>query len=93
MFLAKWIRHIIFWCRNPGEMSEQDLRGSAKAAGVADDEHQREMERTKRKRGTIRGATTRLVHQIDSEMAKPDLDTDHLSTLLEMLSAKLVCLR
>ncbi|CAI5682672.1 unnamed protein product [Oreochromis niloticus] len=70
-------------------MSEQDLRGAAtEAAGVADDEHQREMERTKRKRGTIRGATTRLVHQIDSEMAKPDPDTDHLSTLLEMLSAK-----
>ncbi|XP_026035899.1 uncharacterized protein LOC113029302 isoform X2 [Astatotilapia calliptera] len=71
-------------------MSEQDLRGAAaaEAAGVADDEHQREMERTKRKRGTIRGATTRLVHQIDSEMAKPDPDTDHLSALLEMLSAK-----
>lgn len=69
-------------------MSKQDLRGAAEAAGVADDEHQREMERTKRKRGTIRGATTRLVHQIDSEMAKPDLDTDYLSTLLEMLSAK-----
>ncbi|KAK5869223.1 hypothetical protein PBY51_010171 [Eleginops maclovinus] len=52
------------------------------------DERRTEAERMRRKRGTIRGATTRLINQIDSEMAKPDPDTDHLSTLLEMLSAK-----
>ena len=58
------------------------------AAEMAEEEHRHEAERMRRKRGTIRGATTRILNQIDVEISQSNPDTDHLSTLLELLSAK-----
>ena len=57
-------------------------------AEMAEEERRHEAERMRRKRGTIRGATTRILNQIDVEISQSNPDTDHLSTLLELLSAK-----
>lgn len=70
-------------------MSQGDSNGAGAASPrMSEEERKTEMERMRRKWGTIRGTTTRLLNQIDSEMAKPDPDMDNLSTLLDMLSAK-----
>ncbi|KAM9541238.1 polypeptide N-acetylgalactosaminyltransferase 9-like isoform 3-T3 [Salvelinus alpinus] len=58
------------------------------AAEMAEEERRHETERMRRKRGTIRGATTRILNQIDVEISQSNPDTDHLSTLLELLLAK-----
>ena len=58
------------------------------AAEMAEEEHRHEAERMRRKRGTIRGATTQILDQFDVEITQSNSDTDHLDTLLELLSAK-----
>lgn len=65
---------------------DEDCRDEA--AEMAEEERRHEAERMRRKRGTIRGATTRILNQIDVEITQSNSDTDHLSTLLELLSAK-----
>lgn len=65
---------------------DEDCRDEA--AEMAEEERRHEAERMRRKRGTIRGATTRILNQIDVEITQSNSDTDHLSTLLELLSTK-----
>eukprot|EP00063_Salmo_salar_P041567 XP_014016402.1 PREDICTED: mitogen-activated protein kinase 4-like isoform X2 [Salmo salar] len=65
---------------------DEDFRDEA--AEMAEEERRHEAERMRRKQGTIRGATTRILNQIDVEITQSNSDTDHLSTLLELLSAK-----
>lgn len=55
---------------------------------MKEEERKMEIERVRRKRGTIRGTTTRLLNQIDGEMTKPDPDMDNLSTFLDMLAVE-----
>ena len=57
-------------------------------AEMAEEERRHNAERLRRKRGTNRGASTRILNQIDVEIIQSSPDTDHLSTLLELLSAK-----
>lgn len=46
------------------------------------------LERLLRKRRAVRGSTTRLLQDIETEVGKEDLIVDRLSELLALLSAK-----
>ena len=70
------------------KMSRRNSDVDAAAAALRLEEERKEIERLRRKRGAIRGNTTRLLNNIDAELAKPDADMDQLSTLVDMLSAK-----
>lgn len=46
-----------------------------------------QLERSKRKRWTIRSSTTRLLNQINVELLKEDKDIDRVRDMLAVLSA------
>ncbi|KAK0136087.1 hypothetical protein N1851_028020 [Merluccius polli] len=74
-----------FWCRNPGIMADEAR--DTEEQQLLDDVEQL-VEKSKRKRRTIRSSTTRLLNQIDGEVSKRDPDIGRVREMLAVLSAK-----